>query len=47
MSRAKDLLMRMEEDAATLPLKKWILKYPGRTDIYARVRKELREIEIC
>ena len=43
MSRIKDWLMRMEEEAITLPFHEWIEKYPDAEDIYKRIEKELRE----
>ena len=43
MSSIKDWLMRMEEEAITLPFHEWIHKYPGQEDIYKRIEKELKE----
>ena len=43
MSSIKDWLMRMEEEAITLPFHEWIHKYPEHEDIYKRIEKELIE----
>lgn len=47
ISRIQAWLMRMEEEAITLPFHEWIEKYPYAEDIYKRVQKELKEAEIC
>ena len=44
MSRVKDWLIEMEEDAVNLSLSAWLAKHgTGRKDIWARVQKETED----